>query len=48
MKIPDGKMRPEYHSRPETSRDPMTDKELAANRRRRGAKIYRKAREGRL
>lgn len=48
MKTPHGKMRPEYHRNPETNRDPMTDRELAANRDRRGAKLYRKAREGKL
>lgn len=48
MKTPHGKMRPEYHRNPETNRDPMGDKELGRNRRRRRAKLYRKAREGKL
>lgn len=47
-KTPHGKKRPEYRANPESNRDPMTDEELAANRGRRGAKLYRKAREGKL
>lgn len=43
-----GKRRPDYVRNPETTRDPPSIKELDAMRGRSGAKVWRKAREGKL
>lgn len=43
-----GKRRPDYVSNPETTRDPPSRKELQAMYCRSSAKIWRKAREGKL
>lgn len=43
-----GQRRPAYFSNPETSRDPPSVGESSAMRGRRGAKLWRKAREGKL
>ena len=43
-----GTPRPEYRDNPDPSRDPPSDGELEAMRGRRGAKLWRKARRGKL
>lgn len=43
-----GKRRPEYVANPETNRDRPTPKEYTAMRGKRGAKLWRKARESKL
>lgn len=47
-KTPKGWRRPDYVSNPDKSRDPPSKAEREAMRYREGAKLWRKAREGKL